>query len=144
MRSTTTVATAVALLVLAGCADDPAPEVAAPEVEEPVAEAPDDQEEPDVDGEAPDATPAELAAEADAAIAHARADGGSDVEVVRAERVTWPDGALGCPDEDGMYTQALVEGYRIVLAVDGREVHFHGAEGEEPFRCDEPQPPVDG
>ena len=64
------------------------------------------------------------------------------VELVSAERVTWPDGALGCPEPDMMYTQALVEGYRIVLAVDGDEVAFHGADGEVPFRCDDPQPPV--
>jgi hypothetical protein len=46
--------------------------------------------------------------------------GPEDIEVVVAEEVTWPDGALGCPEPDGMYTQALVEGYRIVLEVDGR------------------------
>ena len=63
-------------------------------------------------------------------------------EVVVAERVTWPDAALGCPRPDELYTQALVEGYRIVLAVDGNRVAFHGAEGEPPFRCDDPQPPA--
>jgi hypothetical protein len=73
------------------------------------------------------------------------ADEGIDrdgVELVSAERVTWPDGALGCPEPDMMYTQALVDGYRIVLAVDGSEVVFHGADGEAPFRCEDPQPPV--
>lgn len=65
------------------------------------------------------------------------------VEVVTAEEVTWPDGALGCPEPDGMYTQALVPGYRIVLDLDGREVHYHGATGDTPSRCDDPQPPAE-
>ena len=68
--------------------------------------------------------------------------GAGAAEVVVAERVTWPDAALGCPEPDQVYTQALVEGYRIVLAVDGDEVAFHGAEGEPPFRCEAPQPPA--
>jgi hypothetical protein len=67
----------------------------------------------------------------------------TNVEVVTAEEVTWSDGSLGCPDPDGMYTQALVPGYRIVLAVDGDEVHYHGADGQAPFRCDDPVPPAE-
>jgi hypothetical protein len=67
----------------------------------------------------------------------------SEIEVVSAEEVTWPDGALGCPEPDGMYTQALVDGYRIVLEIDGEQVHYHGARGEPPFLCDDPQPPVE-
>jgi hypothetical protein len=39
-----------------------------------------------------------------------------------------------------MYTQALVDGYRIVLRVGGDEVTYHGANGKPPFRCDHPNP----
>jgi hypothetical protein len=88
----------------------------------------------------------DLDAAAEAAVNDLAASQGVDpsaVEVVTAEEVTWPDGALGCPEPDQMYTQALVPGYRIVLEVDGTEVHYHGAEGAEPMRCDDPQPPVD-
>lgn len=67
----------------------------------------------------------------------------ADVAVVTAEQVTWRDGALGCPEPGMMYTQALVPGYRVILAVDGREVAYHGAEGSDPTRCDDPQPPTD-
>lgn len=77
---------------------------------------------------------------ADAA-AHFDVDPG-DIEVVTAEAVTWPDGAIGCPQPDMMYTQALVEGYRIVLSVDGDEVAYHGEDGGDPRRCDDPQDPV--
>jgi hypothetical protein len=37
-----------------------------------------------------------------------------------------------------MYTQALVEGHRIVLIVSGERVRYHAAFGAEPFRCDAP------
>lgn len=38
-----------------------------------------------------------------------------DIEVERAEEVIWPDGALGCPKPDEMYTHAQVPGYWVVL-----------------------------
>ena len=67
----------------------------------------------------------------------------SDVEVVAAEAVTWPDGALGCPQPDQMYTQALVPGYRVILEIDDEELHFHAAESGEFAFCADPQPPVE-
>ena len=67
----------------------------------------------------------------------------ADIEVVAFEQVTWPDGALGCPEPEQMYTQALVEGYRVLLQVDGTELTYHGAEGDEPFLCEDPQPPLE-
>jgi hypothetical protein len=39
-----------------------------------------------------------------------------------------------------LYSQALVEGFRVTLRVDGRLVHYHGVSGQEPFRCDDPAP----
>lgn len=65
----------------------------------------------------------------------------SAVSVVSAESVTWSDGSIGCPEPGMMYTQALVPGYRVVLEVDGEELHFHAAEGRAFFLCDNPQPP---
>lgn len=66
----------------------------------------------------------------------------ANIEVTTAEEVTWPDSSLGCPEPDQMYTQALVEGYRILLNVDGRSVAYHGEEGGEPHRCDDPSEPA--
>lgn len=61
-----------------------------------------------------------------------------------AEAVTWRDGSLGCPQPGGMYTQALVPGYRIVLQYgDGREFHVHASRAGDVLVCDDPQPPVD-
>jgi len=59
----------------------------------------------------------------------------SEIELVEARLVTWPNGALGCPDPDMLYTQALVDGYRIRLAADGRTHHYHGAQDGPPFHC---------
>lgn len=37
----------------------------------------------------------------------------SAVVLARAERVTWPDGSLGCPEPGRTYAQAQVPGYRL-------------------------------
>lgn len=50
-----------------------------------------------------------------------------DVEVKSAADVTWPDGSLGCPSPGGMYTQALVPGYRIIVAVGDRLLDYHAS-----------------
>ena len=65
-----------------------------------------------------------------------------DVEVRVTELVTWPDASLGCPQPDEVYTQALVDGYRIVLAAEGQEFTYHGERDSPPFRCDDPQEPA--
>jgi hypothetical protein len=67
----------------------------------------------------------------------------SDVRVVTAESVTWSDGSLGCPEPGMMYTQALVPGYRVVVEIDGGELHFHASESGDLAFCEDPQPPVD-
>jgi hypothetical protein len=66
-----------------------------------------------------------------------------DISVVTAEAVTWPDGSIGCPQDDMMYTQALVPGYRVILEVAGEELAFHASQ-EGDFRpCATPAEPVD-
>ncbi len=66
-----------------------------------------------------------------------------DVELVRFEMVTWPDGALGCPEAGDSYTMALVEGYRLVVEAGGEELTYHGALGGDPFYCEDPQEPAE-
>src|SRR5690606_17272985 len=57
------------------------------------------------------------------------------IEVLRVEQVTWKDGSLGCPEPGKAYTQALVDGYKVILRHDGR-VFFYHAGGEGPiFLC---------
>jgi len=78
----------------------------------------------------------------DAAVAAARADlaqrNGLDeaaIEVADARSVTWPDGAMGCPEEGMMYTQALVPGYYILLDAEGERHAYHAGRNGQPFRC---------
>ena len=57
------------------------------------------------------------------------------IHIDSAARVTWRDGSIGCPMPDQFYTQALVNGYRITLTVDGDTHVYHGREGGQPFLC---------
>ena len=53
----------------------------------------------------------------------------SQLRVASWQAVTWPDGALGCPQPGRMYTQALVPGWRGVIDVPGGPpLHYHGSE----------------
>jgi hypothetical protein len=58
--------------------------------------------------------------------------------IVRAESVMWNDGSLGCPEPGMMYTQALVNGYWVVIEAAGRTYDFRVGSGS--FRlCPEGQ-----
>lgn len=39
----------------------------------------------------------------------------SELTVVGAAAHEWPDGSLGCPEPDQVYTQAITPGYRVVV-----------------------------
>ena len=78
----------------------------------------------------------------DAAVAAARADlaqrrelDEADIDVADARAVTWPNGAMGCPEEDMMYTQALVPGYYILLDAGGDRHAYHAGRDGQPFHC---------
>ena len=67
-----------------------------------------------------------------------------DITVVSYEDVTWPDGALGCPEPGMSYTQALVPGTRLVLEAGGVEYSYHAGREPDLVRCDRaPQEPAD-
>ncbi|MFO7299910.1 MAG: hypothetical protein DIU67_006935 [Actinomycetes bacterium] len=59
----------------------------------------------------------------------------SEITVMRAEAVTWPDGSMGCPQPGMNYTQALVEGYQVVLGVGNKAYDYHAGGDGEPFFC---------
>ena len=44
--------------------------------------------------------------------------------VVRAEPALWNDGSLGCPQQGLMYTQALVNGYWVMIKTGGQTYDF--------------------
>jgi hypothetical protein len=66
------------------------------------------------------------------------------VSVVSSDEVTWRDGSLGCPEPGKYYTQALINGTRIVLEARGKQYHYHSGGARPPFLCENPQPPLGG
>lgn len=48
----------------------------------------------------------------------------SEIEVIMAKAVTWNDGSLGCPEPGMMYTQALVDGYQVVVRSADQELDY--------------------
>jgi hypothetical protein len=70
----------------------------------------------------------------EAMVQAARADGaqrtGLDpaaLQLVSAESLTWPNGALGCPQPGRSYTLALVPGYRIRLRASAQLLDYHAS-----------------
>ena len=61
--------------------------------------------------------------------------GASAPQLIRAEKVTWPDGSLGCPMPGRMYTMALVRGYRIRIQSGAAVLDYHAGERGAPFIC---------
>jgi hypothetical protein len=47
------------------------------------------------------------------------------VQVISVEAVDWPDTSMGCPQPGKFYAQVIVQGYKIVLSVDGQQVEYH-------------------
>lgn len=66
----------------------------------------------------------------------------ANVAVVSDEAVTWSDGSLGCPEPQMGYTQALVEGRRVILEIDGLTYTYHSALEGGFFLCTKPRPPA--
>ena len=68
------------------------------------------------------------------------------IKVLVAERVTWSDGSLGCPQPDRVYTQALVPGYRVLVRAGEQLLDYHASQRGEPRLCppDHAQDPLPG
>lgn len=61
-----------------------------------------------------------------------------EVTLVEQTEVVWRDGSIGCPVPGMSYTQALVDGSRIILEVGGEEYSYHQGGGRAPFLCENP------
>ena len=59
----------------------------------------------------------------------------ADIEVTDVKDVQWPDGALGCPEEGEVYTQAVVDGTQVLLVANDRIYDYHAGSDGEPFLC---------
>ncbi len=64
------------------------------------------------------------------------------VAVITYAEVTWSDGSIGCPQPGMMYTQALVPGRHLELAVNGDVASYHAAADHGFSYCADPQPPL--
>ncbi|MDJ0906608.1 MAG: hypothetical protein QNI96_11355 [Woeseiaceae bacterium] len=51
----------------------------------------------------------------------------AEFETLQAQAVQWNDGALGCPEPGQVYTQAIVDGFRVVLKHEGKTYDYHAA-----------------
>ena len=58
------------------------------------------------------------------------------LEVVTARAMTWPNGALGCPKPGAMYTQALVDGYQVVVKAGGTTYDYRFGSTATPRLCE--------
>jgi len=58
-----------------------------------------------------------------------------ELEVISAEEVIWPDGSLGCPEPGMSYTQALVDGSKVVFGHEDRVYVYHAGDDDQPFLC---------
>lgn len=74
----------------------------------------------------------------------------SEIEIVSVEEVDWPDGSIGCPQPGMVYTQAIVNGSKIVLRYEDVEYDYHQGGGGDVFYCPPdraevgaPPPPID-
>jgi len=85
----------------------------------------------------PMGTPADVPAAKWDAIAHDLADRGvtGTPTLVSSEAVTWNNGALGCPQPGGTYTQALINGMRVVVSVDGKTYDYRFGAGDAAKLC---------
>jgi hypothetical protein len=63
-----------------------------------------------------------------------RVDEGS-ISVLLAERLTWPDASLGCPEPGVSYAQRVVEGSRVLLQHAQRVYAYHAGADDQPFLC---------
>ena len=47
--------------------------------------------------------------------------------VVTALSITWSDGSMGCPEPGQVYTQVILEGYRVSIRADTTTYDYRGA-----------------
>ena len=57
--------------------------------------------------------------------------------IVRAEAVVWNDGSLGCPEPGMEYTQALINGYWVLIKAAGQTYDFRVGGGGSFRLCPE-------
>ena len=127
MSRTTHVLALVLALFTAACAAGQGlspDETGTPDASRPTRSAPELSTVPPSDAPVTGEVPAEILADLVADAAQRTATEAGAVEVIQAEAVTWNDGSLGCPEPGMMYTQALVDGYQVILQAGDEELDY--------------------
>lgn len=57
-------------------------------------------------------------------------------EIVSAEAVTFTDGSLGCAKPGQSYTQAIIDGVRVIVATDDAQYDYRFGTGDSPTLCE--------
>jgi hypothetical protein len=127
------IALLAALLLVAGCTSAGGPASAAPDrslgVSPPASAKPSLQPNPDPNASMTPAVidlPASIVDPIVDEIAGLAGIPRTEVVVVVAQAVTFPNGGLGCPKPGFMYTQVQVDGYRIVAKAGGGTYDYRG------------------
>jgi hypothetical protein len=68
----------------------------------------------------------------------------SQINLVEARDVVWPNSSLGCPEKGMVYAEILTPGYLVVLESDGNTFEYHGGFGGDIIYCKNPTPPIIG
>jgi hypothetical protein len=141
-----------ALLLFGGCGNESAPDAG----QEPTVSQPNDpttqpSSPTPTPSATPNPTPTQSGSTSQGPIGQAKADlaerlgtTADQITLVSSEEVTWRDGSLGCPQPGMSYTQALIDGSRIILESGGKKYEYHAGGRRAPFLCTNPQPPLAG
>jgi hypothetical protein len=66
----------------------------------------------------------------------------TEISLVGAKEVVWPDASLGCPKRGVFYIQVLTDGYRILLDANATTYEYHTDTGEQVVLCENPEFPI--
>lgn len=66
------------------------------------------------------------------------------LRVIQDQAVVWPDGSLGCAQPGMVYTQALVEGYHVIVAAGEQTLDYRAGRSNSFRLCENPQPRTAG
>lgn len=59
-----------------------------------------------------------------------------NIAVIQAQSTVWNDGSMGCPQPGVLYTQALVNGYWVLLEVDGKQYDYRAGKSGTFILCE--------